>query len=583
MFFRMPALKGKTGCERAFFVVFFRKMMEEIAMKKLICMLLVLSLAASLLAGCQLPELPDIDVGTDVTEASKPPSLEAMKEQVRNQWTAYKDMTYARPDVDALEAMVQDAADAAQQGDVELTMDMVYEFYDGYDWFYTHLSLADIRYSGDLTDEYWAEEYNYCMEASVRVDAALEDLYYTLAASPILEELESEAYFGKGFFDAYQGENVWDEGYTALLEQEAQLQNRYYELSEMALEYRYGSEEYMEACGNEMVELMVQLIALRQEIAAYLGYTDYVQFATDYYYYRDYTHAQAMDYLAEIRDELVPMYRQLNNSMAFYIDYGRATEAQSYEYVRSMAENMGGTVADAFARLDKAGLYDIRYSDNKYNSSFEVYLTSYNSPFVFMNPAGDKYDHLVLAHEFGHFCNDYAARGCYAGIDVLEVFSQTMEYLSLCYADGGKELTRMKMWDSLCLFVEQSAFASFEMQMYGLTGEELNAENLRALYARVAQEYGFDSVGYDDWEFVGITHFYTSPMYIISYIVSNDTSMQIYQLELETEGMGLACLEKNLDTDCYYFLEFVEDAGLVSPFAEGRVATIRQTLEDGLR
>lgn len=547
-------------------------------MKKVLSVLLVLSMLAAVLAGCDTSE-PEISA----TEESKSGlSLEEIKEQVRNQGTGYAAMEYNRPDMAALEESLSAAIQAAEDGTLELTMDYVYTFYDDYDWFYTNLYLADIRYSGDLTDSYWEEEYYFCMENSARVDAALEELYYALAASPLREELESDEYFGPDFLDSYDGENIWDETFTAMLEEEAALENRYYELSEKAIEYPYGSEAYYEACGNEMVELLVELIALRQEIAAYWGYDSYVDYATDTYYYRDYSAEQTMAYLEEITEELVPMYERLNRSMTFYVDYDHATVKESYAYVRSMAENMGGTVLDAFNRMDEGGLYDIDYSENKYNASFEVYLTSYGEPFLFMNPELSTYDHLTLAHEFGHFANDYAAGGCYAGIDVLEVFSQAMEYLSLCYAEGGGDLVRMKMWDSLSLFVEQSAFASFEMQMYELKGEELTAENLRALYDRVARDFGFESIGYDDREFSMITHFYTNPMYVISYVVSNDTAMQMYQLELEEEGAGLRCLEENLATEAYYFLEFVEGAGLESPFAGGRVEAIRRTFEEAL-
>ena len=34
-------------------------------------------------------------------------------------------------------------------------------------------------------------------------------------------------------------------------------------------------------------------------------------------------------------------------------------------------------------------------------------------------------------------------------------------------------------------------------------------------------------------DFVVIGHFYTDPMYIISYVVSNDAAFQLYQMELE--------------------------------------------------
>ena len=557
-------------------------------MKKILCLILTLCLMAVMLSGCNLlggshglQQLIDALTAGPVTEPSYA-SLEDMKQQLRDNETAFADMTYTRPDMDELERLLEGACQAAEDGDADMAMLYVYDFYDAYDWFYTNLSLADIHYSADLTDSEWEAEYNFCMENSAWVDGALEELYYALAASPICQELEDD-YFGDGWFDAYQGENQWDETFIALLEEEAALQNRYYELSAIGVDFAYGTDAYFDACGDEMVELLVELIRVRQRIAAYWGYSDYPQFAADFYYYRDYTPAQTEQYLEDIRRELVPLYTELNGSWFFRVDYTYATEEETYAYVRSAARNMGGTAQEAFELMDRANLYDLTYSANKYDSSFEVYLTMYSEPYIFMNPTGSNYDHLTFAHEFGHFCNDYAAHGCYAGVDVLEVFSQAMEYLSLCYADGGQDLIKMKMWDSLCLFVEQAAFASFENRMYSLEGDELTAENLRKLYDQVAREYGFESVGYDDREFVTITHFYTNPLYIISYVVSNDTAMQFYQLEQESGGAGEACFEENLDTGAYYFLEFLEEAGLESPFAEGRMETIRQTLEEALK
>jgi oligoendopeptidase F len=156
-------------------------------------------------------------------------------------------------------------------------------------------------------------------------------------------------------------------------------------------------------------------------------------------------------------------------------------------------------------------------------------------------------------------------------VDVLEFFSQGMEYLSLCYVADTEQLTRMKMADSLCLYVEQAAFASFEMQMYEIPAEELSVEALTALYEQVALDYGFESLDYDPREFVTVNHYYTNPLYIISYVVSNDVAMQLYQLERENPGSGLAVLEANLATDERYLRAFLETAGLESPFAEGRL------------
>jgi oligoendopeptidase F len=515
-------------------------------------------------------EKPDEEPTEEPTEA---PTEEA-------EFTHYDDMEYTRPDMEELEEALDAVCQAAEDGDLDEIVDGIYEFYDLYDWFYTNLSLADIRCSADLTDEYWNEEYSFCMEASSRVDAALEELYYALAASPCREELEGEDYFGEGYFDSYEGENPWGEEYTQLLQQESELTNLYYELSTVGLEYDYSSDEYYEACGDEMMELLVELIRVRQEIAAYWGYDDYTQYATDAYYYRDYTPRQMEKYLKQIRKELVPLYTDLYWTVSTSGWTSYSSEKKTFAYVRDAAKAMGGTVEEAFDLMEKAGLYDISYGKNKYNSSFEVYLTSYEEPYLFVNPEKSTYDHLTFAHEFGHFCNDYASYGSSVGVDVLEVFSQGMEFLSLCYGDANEKLLKLKMWDCLSLFVEQAAFASFELQMYDLKDDELTVENLRKLYDQVAKDYGFETMGYDDREFITINHYYTHPMYIISYIVSNDTALQIYQLEQEEPGAGLKCYEENLDTEQYYFLEFLEEAGLESPFDSGRIEWIRETFED---
>ena len=229
-----------------------------------------------------------------------------------------------------------------------------------------------------------------------------------------------------------------------------------------------------------------------------------------------------------------------------------------------------------------ADLYDISVGANKFNASFEIYISNYNAPYVFLNPAGQVSDKLTFAHEFGHFCNDYASWGGMSSIDVAEFFSQGMEYLSLCYVPT-KDMDTMKMMDCLSLYVEQSAYASFEHQVYSLKGEALTVENVYALYEKVGKTYGFDSWNWDSRDFVLIPHFYTSPMYIISYVVSNDAALQLYQMEKTNQGAGLAVFSENLTTTQGDFLAFVESAGLTSPFAPGRMETVRQTLEGVLK
>jgi oligoendopeptidase F len=244
-------------------------------------------------------------------------------------------------------------------------------------------------------------------------------------------------------------------------------------------------------------------------------------------------------------------------------------------YVRNMAQVMGGQIAQAFSAMEQAGVYDLTAGDHKLDASFEIFIRNYKTPYIFINPTGTEYDKLTFAHEFGHFCSDYVSMGSGVGVDVAEIFSQGMEYLSLIHGTADQNLAKLKLLDSLCIYVEQAAYASFEQQVYGLEGDALTVENVEALYQQVCQNYGMAG----GFTYLFITHFFTEPMYVISYVVSNDAALQLYQMELERSGAGLACLKESLGTLEPYFLAFLEEAGLESPFADGRIQRVRDTLQ----
>ena len=492
----------------------------------------------------------------------------------------FEDMEYTRPDTAAFLDYQAQCMELAQAGEnFEALEENIWLLYDEYYNFSTQYSLADIHYSMDMTDLYWEEEYAWCMEAAAEVDGGMDQLFYALAESPFREELEREDLFGEGFFDAYMGESVWDDTFTALMEEEAILVGTYYDLTAQLMQTEYGTMEYTAAV-KDLANLYASLIAVRQEQALHSGYANYRNFAYEFYYGRDYTPEQEEAYLARVRQELVPLYRQVCSEGVEGIDYGDVTEEDTYAYLEEAARNMGGMVEEAFNVMEDGKLYDISYGENKYNSSFEVFLLNYYEPFIFMNPTGTSYDKLTFAHEFGHFCNDYASYGSMLSIDGGEVFSQGMEYLSLQYTEGSEGLARLKMMDSLCTYVEQAAYAAFEQEAYMLYGSELTGENLIALFEEVTDEFGFDIWEGDGTELVTVPHFYTNPMYIFSYVISNDAAMQLYQMELMEPGAGLAVFEENLTSAEYGFMALLESAGLESPCEEGRLETVKETFAD---
>ncbi len=494
--------------------------------------------------------------------------------------TPFAEMEYTRPDMAAYRQALEKAQEQVKtQKNVDKLMESVFAFYEEYYSFSTNYNLAQIHYFKNMADTYWEKEYSWCMERTSEVSAGMDQLLYELADCSLRKELESDQYFGEGFFDRYEGDSLWDDTFTALMEEETALIDRYYDLNARAAEVEYYSKAYFEGVGLEIEQVFLELIRVRQEIAAYAGYGSYPEFAYEFYFYRDYHPAEAQEYMVNIGRELAPLYIGLEPDL-WNPAYRECSEEKVFGYVKEFAQAAGGVAANAFNAMEKLGLYDLTPGENKYDASFEVFLVSYYSPFVFVNPQGTEPDQLTFAHEFGHFCNDYAVGGTGVGVDVAEVFSQGAEYLSLCYGKDTEELTRMKLADSLCVFVEQSVYASFEHQVYLL--ENPTVEDVRAVYEQVNRDFGLGAFGRDYRDYTMVPHFFMSPMYVISYVVSNDGALQIYQKELESKGAGLKLWEDGLYSMATGYLEFAAESKLGSPFAPGRVAELKALFEEKL-
>ena len=499
--------------------------------------------------------------------------------------TPFSQMEYKRPNAEALEASAKECALLSKtERDLNKLVSKITEFSDLFTDFTTQYMLAYVHYCQDMSDSYWEREYNYCEERTAGAEAARDQLMHALADCPLRNELEREEYFGEGWFEDYEGDSLWTEEFRELMEEESELETKYYDISAEAMNSEdLYSEEFFAKYGEKLERVFVDLVAVRQEIAREAGYSSYPEFAYDYYYDRDYTDREAVAYCNEIRQVLVPLYRDMQESGVYMDSLTRCSEKDTYRYVQELSQNMGGAVLEAFRHMEENELYDISAGMDKFGGSFEVYFYDYQQPFVFVGPTGTVQDKLSFTHEFGHFCSDYVSGGNVANIDIAEVFSQGLEYLSMHYSNQDRDLYRLRMYSSLSTYVEQAAYACFEQQVYGLSSEELKVENIRKIFQRTGDAFGFDSWGYDSRLYVAITHFYTQPLYVISYVVSNDAAMQLHQLEQSSKGAGLEIYNAALGTEEDGFLSFVQSVNLESPFAEGRIEAVRDTFAEVLQ
>ena len=519
---------------------------------------------------------------------------------------AFDDIVYLRPNTETLKAREVAVELALANGEsLSAVTDCLDSCYEEYNNFYTMYNLANIRACQDVTDAYYAAEYSWCDDNFSAVQQIMEDMFYACAASELAAQLE-EDYFWEGFRSDYSDPDAsyYSAGAISLMRRESSLLAEYRALvasptiqgdgvevdynsyiSELYDEqYRGALLQYYRKYNDELSRIYIDLVKVRTELASALGFDNYEQMQYSYYFERDYTPEQAAAYVADIKEYMVPFYKQVAAADPYAdIDYGYLSGVRLHSIVGAAADNIGGQVDEAFDFMSEHGFYDIEVAPNKAAISFETYLTDYDAPFLFLDPYGDTEDILSYSHEFGHYVDAYVNRDAYETIDVSECFSQGMEYLMLsCYGEALSEeetdnLLRMKMMDTLELYVQQASFAEFESEVYSCDPDELSADTLNALSLRLAKEYGYydgESADYYAMSWTDIVHFYELPFYIITYPVSNDVAMQLYELEQEREGLGMEKYLEMLPRDYEGFIDTLTAAGLESPFTPGRIEQV---------
>lgn len=586
-------------------------------MKKTLVKLIAVLLSVLLLSGCAMPEVlqPAAEKVTQFTEKlfNRSSKDDTEDEQARlDAAVRFSEMDYSRPDLNIMQQHADDVLQAiegaAKLNEVEDLLDILYDDYYNYDTMY---SIAMIRYYLDMTDGYYEEEYEWCDESNATVDRIFDDVYYACAGSSLGKKLEDD-YFWEGFCDDYDDpeESNYSDAVVALLEQESALLSKYYELSASETIEIDGEEvdidEYLDSCmdydsyieGLRMYSekynsllgpVFIELVRVRKQIAEERGYDSYEEMQYDMGFSRDYTPEDADAYMSDIRSFIVPIYKKYYHGKNSTPTMSRCTQERLMNTMDSFIGSLGGEAQKAYDFMKEYELYDVAHSDNKVGMSFELYLTNYESPFLFVNADEDNSDMLTMIHEFGHYLDDYVNYSTPHNIDIAECFSQGLEFISLTYLQEimiSKEyraISKYKMLDALDTYIQQSSFAEFEHRAYQLDDDELTIENLNKICLQLTKDYGYCDTGYDFYYetiWTEIPHFFESPFYVISYIVSNDVAMQFYELERNDPGSAYDVYLEMIVTDYDGIIETAESVGLESPFAPGRIKKVAEDLSD---
>ena len=583
-------------------------------MKKRMTVAVALLLVLVLLCGCGIPEgslgSKLGDKLAELVQSTNGHNPDGLK---------FSDMHYTRPDLDKLSADVAAVEEALENGmklkDVEELLDVCM---DGYDEFSTMYSLANIYNCKDLRDEYYAAEYEWISTENSTVSQLFDEMYYACAGSALGAELE-EDYFWEGFCEDYADpdDSYYNDESVALMQRESELISRYreivadpviewkgeevafYELLEELSDYSdvQGYYDYLgalmtyyETYNEPLAEVYIDLMRVHEDMAKAMGFSTAEEMEFVFGFDRDYTPEDAAVFIDDVKTYLVPISIWAEErGLSYNITYSPLGSEELYSALHGVAENIGHGCTEAFSFMDKYELCDVEPSVYKADTSFQTYLSMYDAPFVFLNPEGTTRDLVTFVHEFGHFTDAYTNFDAAETIDLAEVYSQALEFLSLSHMDGllpasdVNALRTGKMLDALDTFIQQASFADFESKAHAIGPDELTAEKLNELALQATKDFGYCPEGFEEFMqyfWMDITHLFEYPFYVISYPVSLDVAMQVYVLETAEAGKGLDKYFEMMPRDYDTFMETVTENGLQSPFAEGGLASIAQVIAD---
>lgn len=586
-------------------------------MNKRTVTVIALVLALALLAGCGLPGV-DLSgmIGDTISQIT-----DRASQQHNPDGVMFSDMHYARPDTEKLAADVEAVESALDSGaslkKVEELLDVCM---DDYDDFATMRALADIFNYKDLRDEYYAAEYEWISAEDANVSRLFDRMYYACAGSSLGQALE-EDYFWEGFCEEYADpdDSYYTDETVALMQRESELISRYREIvadptvlyegdersfnelveelsaaEDITSHYRYLAvlKSYYEKYNEPLAEVYIELMRVRTELAEAMGFSSCEEMEYVFGFERDYAPGDGAVFVSDVKKYIVPIYLWAKESGVLYSTaYSPLSNDALYSDMQAITANIGRECADAFDFMSRYGLYDIEPSAYKADISFQTYLNNYDAPFIFLKPDGTTKDLTTFVHEFGHYTDSYINFNANETIDVAEIFSQALEFLSLSYMKGvltTREIAQLRdnaMIDALSTYIQQAAFADFESKAHSLGPDELTADRLNELALQSAKDFGFCEEGFElyyQYYWMDITHLFEYPFYVISYPVSLDVAMQIYELELKTPGAGVAKYFEILPRDWSTFMETVTNGGLRSPFEAGSMRSIAAMIGDTL-
>ena len=556
----------------------------------------------------------------------------------------FNEMTYTRPDIDALLARCKElAAKAAAAPDGDALVRLYYEQSEAFAEYNTAANLANIHYTCDTRDAYWKAEQDFFDANGPAVTNASVEISRAFLANPHVDALTEKfvTTFVAGMKNAVLS---MDDRTVELQQQFNALVSRYQQIYGGALVELDGKQltipqlgpykedldpavrraayeaeaGYFDAHRAELDELYGQIVQNLNAQARVMGYHDYSELSYVRMNRIGYGPEEIRKFRDQVANDVVP---QLQKVMALrakrtgiahpaFTDLpilfrdGNPKPIPGYkarmDAARTMYHELSPETAEFIDFMQDNELFDVESRPGKMSGGYMTSLPSYKAPFIFANWNDTSGDVDVLTHECGHAFEGYVAERDPAipadlecpGMESAEIHSMAMEFLTapwhhLLFGRDTDKYALLHAEDSFVFLAYGCEVDEFQHIMYqnpDLTPDERNAEWLK-LEKKYRPWIDFDNLPFygrgAGWQ--RQLHIYECPFYYIDYCLSTMAALQFFLLSLTDHKDAWARylrLVRRAGTASY--TELLETAGLKVPFEEGSIKGIAQQMTDWL-
>lgn len=478
--------------------------------------------------------------------------------------TDWRDMAYTHYDGSYFLADAERLTELAAGQDADAVLALYDELYSELAHIDTLGSIAYVRSSADVTDEYWTDESQYATSLVYSAADALSRACQAIAAGPCAGAFAEHV--GQDAFDAFAEYRPMTDREAELLARETELVDEYYQLINSAgqVTYTYLGESwdleklggfqganlvyqdyegYLEvfsglhdAVSRTVGPVFLDLVQLRRELAQLEGWDSYPAMMYEQTYGRDYSLQDAQtlcDAVKAIGPEIFSLSQHDTGSgeLVFSPEELLATLG---EY----AGRLDPSLADAWQYMTEHGLCDLANGENRTPGAYTITLSQYDSAYIFATLAGTERDLSTLSHEFGHFVNDCSIPvpnllTSVGNYDLMEIHSTGLETLFTAFYEeifgpNGNAARYEVLCGLLEKLVQGCLYDEFQRRIY--EQPDMTLEDLNRLYADLCTQYGqyepFDA----DGTWVYIPHTFESPLYYLSYAASALGAIQLWDM-----------------------------------------------------